>query len=262
MTATVDLNADMGEGWGAYAMGDDAALLDVVTTANVACGFHGGDPLVMHRTITAAKARGVEVGGHPGFLDPWGFGRRRLPDESPSDVEKLVVYQLGAIRAVAAFAGHAVTHVKPHGTLNTMANTDADLAAAIVRAVKAVDPGFVLVAMPGTELERAGERAGLRVAREIFADRAYGDDGNLVPRKVPGAMIHDVEAAAERVLRMVLDGEVVALSGKRLRVGADTICVHGDNPAAIAMARAVRSRLEAAGVSVAPLTRVLSAKGR
>jgi 5-oxoprolinase (ATP-hydrolysing) subunit A len=262
MTGIVDLNADMGEGWGVYTLGDDAAMLDVVTSANVACGFHGGDPLVMHETIVLARDRGVDVGAHPSVLDPWGFGRRQIVGESPADIEKVVAYQIGAILAIAAHAGHRVTHVKAHGSLNNMACVDAALADAVARATRAVAPDLIFVAMPRTELERAGERAGLRVAREVFADRAYDDDGRLVSRKQPGAVIHDPDVAAERVLRMVLDGEVVAASGRRIGIVADTVCVHGDNPAAVALANRVRAALAAASVSLAPMTQVLAARGR
>jgi UPF0271 protein len=257
----VDLNADMGEGWGVYRLGDDEAMLDIVTSANVACGFHAGDPLVMHETLSAARARGVECGAHPSYLDPWGFGRRRLPGERPEDVERIVAYQVGAIRGVAALAGHRITHAKAHGALYNAAHADRALADAVARGVLAVDRGLVFLAMPGSALEAAGRAAGLRVACEVFADRAYGDDGNLAPRGTPGAVVHDPDAAAARVVRMVREGVVETVSGRMLPVRADTICVHGDNPAAVAMARAVRDALAAAGVRLAPLTAVLAARG-
>lgn len=254
--ARVDLNCDMGESWGAYTMGDDAAMLDIVTSANVACGFHGGDPLVMHRTLELARAKGVNVGAHPSYLDPWGFGRRRFVGEDPADIEKMIVYQVGAIAQMARHVGHRIAHVKPHGTLGNAAQEDDALADAIARTVRAIDPGLVLMVMPGGSLERAGEKAGLRIAREVFADRAYDDRGMLVSRKVKGAVIHDAQLAARNVLRMVEEGAVISVTGKRVPVSVDTICVHGDNPAAVAMASEVRTTLERAGVDVRPLIAV------
>jgi UPF0271 protein len=251
--ARVDLNCDMGESWGAYTMGDDAAMLDIVTSANVACGFHGGDPLVMHRTLSLAREKGVNVGAHPSYLDPWGFGRRRFVGEDPADIEKMIVYQVGAIAEMARYVGHRIAHVKPHGTLGNAAQEDDALAATIARTVKAIDPELVLMVMPGGSLERAGEKAGLRIAREVFADRAYDDRGMLVSRKLPGAVIHDAHLAARNVLRMVQDGVVVSVTGKHVPVVADTVCVHGDNPAAVAMASELRKTLEQAGVDVRPL---------
>jgi UPF0271 protein len=248
----VDLNSDLGESFGAWTMGDDEAMLDIVTSANVACGFHAGDPIVMHRTMAAARDRGVSVGAHPGFLDLWGFGRRPIQGENPSDIEKIIVYQVGAAIAVAAAAGWRVTHVKPHGAMGNMAMVDPALADAIARAVHSVDRDLILVAMPGLELETAGLRHDLTIAREIYADRTYDDDGNLTSRKKEGAVIHDAEAAAARVLRMIEEQSVMTVSGRKLPVRIDTICVHGDNPQAVAMARAVRTSLEAAGVEVRP----------
>ncbi|WP_439817161.1 LamB/YcsF family protein [Zavarzinia sp. CC-PAN008] len=254
MTKAIDLNSDMGEGWGAYRMGDDAAMLDIVTSANVACGFHGGDPLVMARTIDLARDRGVAIGAHPSFLDPWGFGRRQIVGEAPEDIGKHVIYQLGAIIAMARTRGHRVTHVKAHGTLYTQAAVDRPLADAIARAVAAVDPNLILMVMPGMEAEKAGEAAGLRLAREVYADRTYGDDGNLTPRKQPGAVLHDPDLAADRVLAMLADGAITTTSGRKLPVRIDTICVHGDNPAAVAMAALLRQRLVAEGYALRPFT--------
>ena len=254
----VDLNSDMGESWGAYTMGDDAAMLGLVTSANVACGFHGGDPLVMHETLTIAKAKGVNVGAHPSYLDPWGFGRRRLVGESPAEIAKMVVYQIGAIREMARYVGHEIRHVKPHGTLGNDVQVDDGLAQAVIDAVKAIDPRLILVVMPGGAIERLGEKAGLRLAREVFADRAYDDAGMLVSRKQPGAVIQDAKLAATNVLRMVEEGVVVSVTGKRVKVKADTICVHGDNPAAVAMAGEIRRTLEKAGVELVPLPRLIN----
>ena len=253
----IDLNTDLGESFGAWTMGDDAAMLDRVTSANVACGFHAGDPVVMHRTMAAARDRGVSVGAHPGFLDLWGFGRRPILGDSPADIEAMVVYQIGAARAVAASVGLRLAHVKVHGALSNMAMVDPDLAAAVARAVRAVDRDLILVVMPGLALEKAGLDQGLLVAREVFADRTYDDDGNLTSRKVAGAVIHDAAAAAARVLRMVEDGAVTAVTGKRLPMRIDTVCVHGDNPRAVAMAGAVRDALLAAGAELRPFPEFL-----
>ncbi|HEY7382187.1 MAG TPA: 5-oxoprolinase subunit PxpA [Beijerinckiaceae bacterium] len=248
----VDLNSDMGEGFGPWKMGDDDAILDIVTSANVACGWHAGDPNIMFRTAERAKARGVAIGAHPGFGDLWGFGRRVIRGDSVTDIERMIAYQIGALQAVAALAGHRVTYVKVHGTLNTMANEDEDLALGIARGIKGVDPSLANVCMPGLAMERISARSGIRVVREIYADRTYEDNGNLTSRKKPGAVLHDARMASERVLRMVQDGAITTATGKRIPVAIDTICVHGDEPSAVEMARTVRATLEANGVSVTP----------
>ncbi len=249
---SVDLNSDMGEGFGPWKMGDDEAMLSIVSSANVACGWHAGDPIIMHRTAQIAKAKGVSIGAHPGFGDLWGFGRRVIRGDSMSDLEKQIAYQVGAMQALALMAGHKVTHVKTHGAMGNMSNDDDEMAMAVGRAIKAVDPSLVYVVMPGLSTERAAEKLGLPMAREVFADRTYDDSGNLTSRKVEGAVIHDAAMAAQRVLRMVEDQEVVTVTGKRLKVKIDTVCVHGDNPAAVAMAKTVRDTLEAAGIAIRP----------
>jgi 5-oxoprolinase (ATP-hydrolysing) subunit A len=248
----IDLNSDMGEGFGPWEMGDDAAMLDIVTSANIACGWHAGDPIIMHDTSALAKAKGVAIGAHPGFNDLWGFGRRMIKGHTMPELEKQVAYQIGALQACAALAGHKVTHVKPHGALGNMSNDDDDVAIAIGRAIKGVDRDLVYMVMPGQATERAANALGLAVAREVFADRTYDDGGNLTSRKVAGAVIHDAAFAAERVVRMVQDRRITTVSGKTIPVDIDTICVHGDNPAAVAMARAVREALEDAGMTIAP----------
>jgi 5-oxoprolinase (ATP-hydrolysing) subunit A len=253
MARQINLNADMGEGFGAYEIGDDEALLPIVRSANIACGFHAGDPLTMHHLVTRATEAGVSLGAHPGFNDLWGFGRRRI-DTSPKELEYMVAYQIGALQAMASYADAKVTHVKPHGALNNMAAEDADLARAIGRAIKAVDPRLVYVALAGSEMEKAGEALGLPVAREGFCDRQYEDDGNLTSRKIPGAVIKDPEVATRNVVNMVLNQEIVSRNGKRLPRRIDTLCVHGDEPSAVALARSVRAGLEAAGVEIVPLT--------
>jgi UPF0271 protein len=249
--ATVDLNCDLGEGYGDWRMGDDASMLRIVTSVNVACGFHAGDPQIMAGTFAAAKQRGVAVGAHPGYPDIQGFGRRHIP-YSPAEIERIIAYQLGAAIAVARLAGHRITHVKAHGALGNLAADDRSIADAVVRATKAVDLGLTILAIAGTEIERAADGAGMRAAREIFADRAYTPTGRLVPRKEPGAVIHDPEAAATRVVRMLEAGAVIAVDGTRVPVGIDSICVHGDTPGAVALASAVRAAVTKAGFDLRP----------
>jgi UPF0271 protein len=253
MAISVNLNADMGEGFGAYDIGDDDAILKIIRSANIACGFHAGDPLTMRRIVQRAKEDGVSIGAHPGFNDLWGFGRRRI-DMRPDDLECMIAYQIGALQAMAAYAGEKVTHVKPHGALNNMAAENADYAMAIGRAIKAVDRDLIYVALTGSEMENAGRKLGLKVAREGFCDRLYEDDGNLASRKLPGSVIKDPAAATRQVVQMVVEGEIVTRSGKRIRRSVDSLCVHGDEPTAIALAAAVRKGLEEAGVKIVPLT--------
>jgi 5-oxoprolinase (ATP-hydrolysing) subunit A len=248
----IDLNSDMGESFGAWPMGDDAAMLAIVTSANVACGWHAGDPVVMHRTASLAKANGVAIGAHPSFNDRDGFGRRVIRGDSMADIEKMVAYQIGALQGIAAMAGHRVTHVKPHGSLGNLCNEEDDFALAIGRAIRAVDPSLVYVTMPGRNSQVAADQLGLPSAKEFFADRTYDDNGQLTSRKKDGAVIHDAVFAAERVLRTLADRAITTVTGKKIAVEIDTICVHGDTPAAVAMARAVRGKLEAAGYSLKP----------
>ena len=253
--AIVDLNSDLGESFGAYSIGDDPAMLQIISSANVACGFHGGDALVMHETLRLAKENGVGVGAHPGFQDLWGFGRRPIAGERPGDIEKQLIYQLGAIMGMATALDMSVRHFKVHGALNNMACVDADLAMATARALKAVDRELIYLVMPGSEMEKAGEALGLNVAREIFADRAYDDDGMLVSRKKPNAMIEDAEEAARRMVDFVTNQVVESASGKRIPVKVDSICVHGDSPHAVAMAGKVRAALMEAGVTIQPMAK-------
>jgi UPF0271 protein len=253
MTILVNMNADMGEGFGAFKIGDDDAILKIIRSASIACGFHAGDPLTMRHVVQRAKEEGVSIGAHPGFNDLWGFGRRRI-DMQPEHLEYLIAYQIGALQAMAAYVGERVTHLKPHGALNNMAAENADYAMAIGRAIKAVDRDIIYVANVGSQMEKAGHKLGLKVAREGYCDRLYDDDGNLTSRKIPGAVIKDPTVATKHVVRMVVDGEIISRNGKRISRRVDTLCVHGDEPTAIALARAVREGLEAAGVKIVPLT--------
>ena len=247
---TIDLNSDMGESFGPYVMGNDEEMIKVISSANVGCGFHGGDPLVMHKTLSMAKANDVGVGAHPGFYDLWGFGRRQIHGERPEDVEKSLVYQIGAIQGMATSLDMKVSHYKIHGALGNMACVDEDLAMAAARAVKSVNRDLLFLVLPGSELEKAGEKLGLRCAREIFADRAYDDDGMLVPRKFEGAVLHDPVEAAPRIVKFVEEGAIYSIHGKKIPVQIDSICVHGDTPSAVAMAIKVRDALKDAGIEI------------
>jgi UPF0271 protein len=249
----IDLNADMGEGFGAYRVGHDEELLNIVTSANVACGFHGGDPSIMRRLAEIAAKKGVGLGAHPGFNDLWGFGRREIRMNA-ADLEHLVAYQIGALSALAAYAGARVRHVKAHGALYNMAAKDEGYASAVARAVKTVGPDMILVGLPGSEHEKAAGRCDLAFAREGFCDRLYNDDGSLVARSIPGSLISDPEVAAHQALSLVRDGELTTISGERLALKIDTLCVHGDEPSAVAVADAVRRTLEAASITLAPMT--------
>lgn len=246
----VDLNADLGESYGAFTIGQDETLLRLVTSANVACGFHGGDPSTMRRTVRRAREAGVSIGAHPSFPDLVGFGRREMTC-TPQEVEDFVAYQVGALAGICALEGTRVRHVKPHGALYNMAGRDRALAEAIVRAVRGVDPGLVLFALAGSLLEAAGRAAGLRVAAEVFADRAYEPDGSLMSRRKPGSVIHDEADVVRRTLGMVRDGLVTTGDGSTLQVRPDTICTHGDTPGSAALVARLREALTEAGVTIA-----------
>jgi len=252
----IDLNSDLGESFGAWRMGQDEALMASITSANVACGFHAGDPSVMRRTVALAKRHGVAVGAHPGFPDLVGFGRREM-QASPEEVEDFVLYQVSALAGIASTEGMPLQHVKAHGALYNQACRDRKLADAIARAITAFNPGLILFGLPGSELLEAGQRAGLRVAAEVFADRAYEPDGSLASRRKPGSVIHDARSVVERAVRMVREGRVVATNGSTISLTAHTICLHGDTPGSGDLSRQVRTGLEAAGIRVAPLTTTL-----
>ncbi|HWI61217.1 MAG TPA: 5-oxoprolinase subunit PxpA [Symbiobacteriaceae bacterium] len=245
----VDLNCDMGESFGTYTLGLDEQVMPLITSANVACGFHAGDPQVLRRTVELARRHGVGVGAHTSFPDLVGFGRREM-NATPLEVENDTLYQLGAISAFCRAAGVELKHIKPHGALYNMAQKDRSLADAIVRAVVAFDRRLLVFAQPGSALEQAAQAAGLATAGEVFADRAYNPDGSLASRKLPGAVIHDPEQVAERAVRMATRGSVIAVNGEEIPLRADTICVHGDTPGAVELIERIRQRLEAAGVQV------------
>ena len=250
--ARINLNADLGESFGAWSMGRDGEMLQLVTSANVACGFHAGDPLVMRQTVATARRHGVSIGAHPSFPDLQGFGRRRI-DMAPAELEAMVVYQIGALQGIAAAEQHRVTHVKPHGALNNLACEDIELARCIARAVRAAGPQLILLAPALSALVRAGREAGLAVVEEIFADRQYTDEGHLVPRSHPQAMVHGAEASVRHVMAMLDGAALVSIHGKRLPCAAGSICVHGDNAEAVATAQALRTALLAADYALLPL---------
>jgi len=247
----IDLNADMGESFGAYTLGLDAEVLESISSANVACGFHAGDPQVMRRTVALAQAKGVAVGAHPGYPDLVGFGRREMQC-APDAVTQFVLYQIAALGGFCRAEGVAMHHVKPHGALYNQAAQDAALARAIVAGIKAYDPQLILFALPGSQLAAAGLEAGLSVALEGFADRAYNADGSLRSRRLPGAVLHDPTEIVARVLRLVQTGRLECADGQEISLPVQTICVHGDNPQAAAIARTLRAELLRAGVSIAP----------
>jgi UPF0271 protein len=245
----IDINSDLGESFGAYSIGHDAGLMQAITSANVAAGFHAGDPSVLRETIRLARSRGVAVGAHPGFPDLVGFGRREM-NVTAREAEDMVLYQVAAVAGVAAAEGVKVQHVKPHGALFNMAVRNTELSAAIARAVAAFDRSLILFGLPGSEILNAGRAAGLRVAAEVFADRAYEPDGSLASRRKAGSVIHDPDAVVARAVRMVKERTVVATDGSTVALEADTICVHGDTPGSDALAARIRAGLEAAGIAV------------
>jgi UPF0271 protein len=254
MGQRIDLNCDVGESHGAYRIGADEALMPWITSANVDCGYHAGDPLVMDRTVRLAVQCGVGIGAHPGYPDLLGFGRRQM-QLSPEEIENYVLYQVGALGAFVRSAGAKLAHVKPHGALYNAAAKDIEMARAIARGVARVRSDLILVGLAGSVLIEAAQEAGLRVAREGFADRAYNPDGTLRSRKLPGAVIGEPAMAAERAVRIARDGSVVAYTGEEVSLRVDTICVHGDTPTAVEIVRAIRQKLEEAEIEVSPIER-------
>lgn len=248
---SIDLNSDLGEGYGAWTMGDDDAMLGIVSSANVACGFHAGDPLTIRATVDGAAARGVAVGAHVSYPDRVGFGRRPM-DVTQAELTADVIYQIGALQGIARAAGTRVTYVKPHGALyNTIAN-DARQADAVIAAIKDIDPSLMLMALAGTPILQRAADAGLATVAEAFGDRAYTPDGQLVSRREKGAVLHDADAVAARMLRLAAEGVIEAIDGSTLRLHADSICVHGDSAGAVDMARRIRDALTGDGIAIAP----------
>ncbi|MBE0430262.1 MAG: LamB/YcsF family protein [Dehalococcoidia bacterium] len=250
MDRKLDVNCDIGEGFGIYRLGFDEEIMPFISSANIACGFHAGDPMYMRRTVRLAEAAGVAIGAHPGLADIIGFGRREMM-VSPDEVRDYVTYQIGALQCFTA--AKKLQHVKPHGALYNMGARNEELARAVAGAVRDADPDLILVGMAGSAWIRAGRDLGLRVAREAFADRAVNTDGTLVPRSVRGAVIHEMEDVMARVVRLVTEGRVTAITGEEVEMPADTICLHGDTPGAAELARTLRQRLEAAGVTIVPM---------
>ena len=249
----IDLNSDVGESFGNYKLGLDEEVIPLISSANIACGFHAGDPTVMRHTIAIAKKNGVAIGAHPGFPDLIGFGRRNL-DASLAEIRDYVTYQIGALQAFAAAAGMVLQHVKPHGALYNMAVKDSAIWDAVAEAIAAVNARLILYVLAGMDrenLKAIGAKHGLRIAFEFFGDRAYNPDGSLVSRKEPGAVIHDGDIVAEKIVKMVKEGRVVCIDGTEIDMAADTICVHGDNPAALSLVQKIRTTLQASGVDIA-----------
>ena len=252
----IDLNSDLGESFGAWKMGNDEAVLDFVSSANVACGFHAGDPMVMLATVRAAKEKGVAVGAHPGYPDLMGFGRRNM-DVTPDEAYAYTLYQIGAMQAACNAVGVKLQHVKAHGALYNQAAKNHALAVAIAQAVKDAGQGLILLGLANSEFDKAAAEVGVPYAAEAFADRAYQADGTLVPRKVQGSMIHDVSLAVARAVRMVKEGKVETIDGKIIDLKPHSICLHGDSPKAVQMATEIRKGLQAAGIKIVPISEVI-----
>ena len=250
----IDLNCDLGESFGAYTIGMDSEVLPYITSANIACGFHGGDPLVMERTVAACARAGVGVGAHPGFPDLIGFGRRNMA-VTPDEVRTYIAYQTGALLAFCHEQGVRMTHVKPHGALYNMAAKDYALAKAVCEGIRAADESLILLALSGSQMLKAAGEMGLACASEVFADRAYEPDGSLVPRSRPGSMIKDADEAARRVVRMVKEGKVQAIDGQDISIRADSVCVHGDSRSALDFVKRIRENLERENITCLPLER-------
>jgi 5-oxoprolinase (ATP-hydrolysing) subunit A len=251
----IDINCDMGEGFGAYTIGMDGEVIRYISSANIACGFHAGDPGVMNRTVKLAKENGVGVGAHPGFPDLAGFGRRNM-DCTPDEVHDDVIYQIGALQGFCALHGVKLQHVKPHGSLYNMCVGNESLSRTVAEAIAAVDPGLLWVVLGGAQAalaQKVADATGIRVVFEAFPDRAYTPEGKLAPRKLPGAVITDPKRAAEQALRMAKEGKVITTDGTSIEMEVHTLCVHGDNPSAVDHVRTIRQALEAEGLCIAPM---------
>lgn len=252
MTA-INMNADMGESYGRFKVGNDEGLMQIIKSASIACGFHAGDPTVMAAAVRLAKDNGVSIGAHPGFNDLWGFGRRQIKMNA-RDLEYMIAYQIGALQGIAAGVGERVTHVKPHGALNNMAHHDEEIALAIARGIKSVDRDIIFVANACSKMVDAGRKMGLRVAEEAYVDRTYDDSGTMTSRQQGDAMIHDAATAIRQVLSFIEEGALISKSGKRIKTRIHTFCTHGDEPTGVAVAGAVRKALDERGIKVVPLT--------
>lgn len=252
----IDLNADLGEGFGPYRMGEDEAMLDVVSSANVACGFHAGDPVIMDRTVRLALVRQIDIGAHVGFPDLLGFGRRPIQAD-PLELAKYVLYQMGALAGIAKGAGHRVTHMSFHGALGNMAAASYDLAEPLVRAVAEFDRDLIISVSTNTEIERAADHVGIRTAKTFLADRAYDDEGALVSRKLEGAVVKDRGAVMARVQALLEDGTITTITGNKLKVNVQSILLHGDTPGAVELAHAVRHAIESGGGRVTPVSKLV-----
>lgn len=248
----IDINCDMGESFGAYTIGRDHEIMPYITSANIACGFHAGDPEVMKKTVHLAVEHGVKIGAHPGFRDLEGFGRRNMA-LSPAEIYSLVVYQIGALQAFVSIEGTALRHVKPHGALYNMAASNEELAFAVASAVKDVDSSLVLYGLAGSELIKAGQKAGLQTANEVFADRTYTPEGLLTPRRLPNALIETSEEAVAQVIRMVKEKKVRATNGEDVTIQADTVCIHGDGAHALSFAQLIKTKLQEEAIAVRPV---------
>lgn len=255
MTDYLDLNCDLGEGFGCYSLGDDDAMLELVSSINLACGFHAGDPSIMANTVTKAKAKGVDVGAHPSFLDLHGFGRREIHGIPDRELRNLLIYQIGALQAIARADNYRLSHVRAHGALGNMSDSNPDMAKVLVNSIIAVDPDLSLMTLPGCAADVAAEEAGLNVVRQVFADRAYNDDGSLVSRRLEGAVIHDADFAANRIMQVLEDGFMQSINGNKLLMNIDTVVVHGDTDSAVKMTEKIRTRLENNGIRIAPFSK-------
>lgn len=252
----VDLNSDLGEGFGSFKVGMDREILGVVTSANIACGWHAGDPVIMEETVNLSREKGVAVGAHPGYPDLMGFGRRNI-NVTPEEVRAYIKYQVGALKAFAVSEGIELQHVKPHGAMYNMAAKDYSLALGIAQGIKQVDENLILLGLAGSEMIKAGKDVGLKVASEVFADRAYTNEGTLVPRSVKGAIIHDKDEAIGRVIRMIKEGKVKSIDGLDIDIEAQSICVHGDNPEALEFVVEIKKTLEGEGIEIASIAEVV-----
>ncbi|AHM63558.1 nitrogen-containing heterocycle degradation enzyme [Flammeovirgaceae bacterium 311] len=248
-TISVDLNCDLGESYGNYTLGNDSSILQYISSANIACGFHAGDPSVMQKTVIMALNRGVAIGAHPGLPDLQGFGRREMA-VTPAEAHAIVLYQIGALWAFTRAEGAALQHVKPHGALYNMAAVNPKLAEAIAEAVYKIDPSLILYGLAGSELIAAGRRIGIRTAQEVFADRSYQQDGTLTPRSQPDAILTDPKAAADQVMEMIINGTVTSLQDTLYKIKADTVCIHGDGPDALLFAQKINRKLSEAGIAI------------